>query len=133
MILDTGPTLSRMVPSHRIVGILLVIVSAAAFGTLAIFGRFAIDAGADDVRTEEETYEVFTAPEDFVGVRDAFTSAGITPQHAEVTMVPSTTVRVEGRDASQLLKMLDQLEDHDDVQNVYANFDIDEAVMASLG
>lgn len=92
----------------------------------------AIEAGADDVKTEEETFDVYTAPEDFAAVRDAVEAAGFKMASADVTMLPSTTVRVEGKDAQQMLRLMEQLEDHDDVQNVYANFDIEESVLASL-
>jgi YebC/PmpR family DNA-binding regulatory protein len=92
----------------------------------------AIEAGADDVKTEEDTYDVYTAPEDFAAVRDALEGAGMKIATAEVTMIPSTTVRIEGKPAEQMLRLMEQLEDHDDVQNVYANFDIPESVLASL-
>jgi YebC/PmpR family DNA-binding regulatory protein len=92
----------------------------------------AIEAGADDVKTEEDTYDVYTDPEDFAAVRDAIEAAGFKMASAEVTMLPSTTVRLEAREAQQMLRLMEQLEDHDDVQNVYANFDIEESVLASL-
>jgi YebC/PmpR family DNA-binding regulatory protein len=92
----------------------------------------AIEAGAEDVKTEEETFDVYTAPEDFAAVRDAIEASGLPLAHADVTMIPSTTVQLEAKAAQQMLKLMDQLEDHDDVQNVYANFDIEESVMASL-
>jgi len=92
----------------------------------------AIESGADDVKTEEETFDVYTAPEDFAAVRDALEASGFKMATADVTMLPSTTVRVEGKDAQQMLRLMEQLEDHDDVQNVYANFDIEESVLASL-
>jgi YebC/PmpR family DNA-binding regulatory protein len=92
----------------------------------------AIEAGADDVKTEEETYDVYTAPEDFAAVRQALEAGGWKVLSADLTMVPSTTVGVDSREAQQMLRMMEQLEDHDDVQNVYANFDIPESVMATL-
>lgn len=92
----------------------------------------AIESGADDVKTEEETFDVYTAPEDFAAVRDGLEAAGFKMASADVTMLPSTTVRVEGKDAQHMLRLMEQLEDHDDVQNVYANFDIEESVLASL-
>jgi YebC/PmpR family DNA-binding regulatory protein len=93
----------------------------------------AIEAGADDVKTEEETYDVYTAPEEFAAVRDGLEAAGFPIAHSEVTMIPSTTVNIsESKIAQQMLRMMDQLEDHDDVQNVYANFDIEERLLASL-
>jgi YebC/PmpR family DNA-binding regulatory protein len=92
----------------------------------------AIEAGAEDVKIEEETFDIYTAPEDFVGVREALEGSGIAIASAELTMIPSTTVAVEGKAAEQMIRLMDQLEDHDDVQNVYANFDIPESVMATL-
>jgi YebC/PmpR family DNA-binding regulatory protein len=91
-----------------------------------------IEAGADDVKTEDETFDVYTAPEDFAAVRDALAAAGMKVLSAEVTMVPSTTVMLEGKPAEQMVRLMEQLEDHDDVQNVYANFDIPEHVLATM-
>lgn len=91
----------------------------------------ALEAGADDVRTEDETFDVVTAPEDFMAVRDAVEAAGLTVENAEVTMEPQTTVEVEGKDAELTLRLMDLLEDHDDVQNVYANFDISDEELAA--
>jgi len=84
----------------------------------------AIDAGAEDVRTEEDTYDIITNPEDFHVVRQAFENEKIPMLSAELTMLPKTTVVVEGKQADQVLRLMEMLEDHDDVQNVYANFDI---------
>ncbi|MGV3719711.1 MAG: YebC/PmpR family DNA-binding transcriptional regulator [Actinomycetota bacterium] len=93
----------------------------------------AIEAGADDVSTEEETFDVYTAPDQFAAVRDALEAGGFPIASSQVTMIPTTTVQItETKVAQQMLKMMDQLEDHDDVSNVYANFDIDEKVMAAL-
>lgn len=92
----------------------------------------ALEAGADDVQSIEDGFEIYTAPEDFTAVRDALEAAGWTLTSSEVTMLPTTTVRVEGTQAQQMLRLMEQLEDHDDVQNVYANFDIEESLLASL-
>jgi len=92
----------------------------------------ALEAGADDVAEGDESWEVTTTPEAFEKVRDALVAAGVTPTSAEVTMVPQSTVHVTGRDAQQLLKLLEVLEDHDDVQSVSANADIDEEEVAQL-
>jgi YebC/PmpR family DNA-binding regulatory protein len=92
----------------------------------------AIEAGAEDVKTEDETFDIYTTAEDFVDVRAGLEGSGMPILSAEVTMVPSTTVAVEGKAAEQMIRLMEQLEDHDDVQNVYANFDIPESVMASL-
>jgi YebC/PmpR family DNA-binding regulatory protein len=93
--------------------------------------ELAIDAGADDLRDDEDTFEVITSPEAFDGVLSAIKKAGIEPQLAEVEMVPQNYVRLEGQDARQMLKLMEALEDHDDVQKVSANFDISEADMAA--
>jgi YebC/PmpR family DNA-binding regulatory protein len=92
----------------------------------------ALDAGAEDVRGEEETFDVITTPEDLHAVRQALTDARIPFTLAEVTMLPKSTVELQGKEAQQMLRLLEQLEDHDDVQHVYANFDIAENVMAAL-
>lgn len=92
----------------------------------------AIEAGADDVKTEEESFDIYTAPEDLTSVRTAIEAAGLKPRSSEVVMIPSTTVQLEGKPAEQMLRLMDQLEDHDDVQNVHANFDIEESVLAKL-
>ncbi|HEY1850808.1 MAG TPA: YebC/PmpR family DNA-binding transcriptional regulator [Candidatus Binataceae bacterium] len=94
--------------------------------------ELALEAGADDVITEEEGYQVMTAPERFQAVRDAIEKAGIAMAGAEVTMMPENTVKVAGRPAEQVLKMMEELEDHDDVQSVSSNFDIDDEVMAQF-
>lgn len=92
----------------------------------------ALDAGAEDLRREDEQYVITTAPNDFHAVRTALESKGIRIAEAELAMVPKTTVRIEGRDAESLLKLLEELEELDDVQKVWANFDIDVADMAKV-
>jgi YebC/PmpR family DNA-binding regulatory protein len=92
----------------------------------------ALEAGAEDVRVEEETYDVITAPEDLPAVRQALDAAKIPYTLAETTMLPKSTVELQGKEAQQMLRLLESLEDHDDVQHVYANFDIPESVMAAL-
>jgi transcriptional/translational regulatory protein YebC/TACO1 len=94
--------------------------------------ELALEAGADDVITEDEGYQVMTSPERFQAVRDAIEKAGIVMAGAEVTMMPENTVKVAGRPAEQVLKMMEELEDHDDVQSVSSNFDIDDEVMAQF-
>ena len=84
----------------------------------------AIDAGAEDISSDDEIIEVVTGPDDFVKVKDALKAKGFTPASAEVSMTPSTTVKVEGEDAKKVIKLVSMLEDHDDVQAVHANFDI---------
>jgi transcriptional/translational regulatory protein YebC/TACO1 len=88
------------------------------------------DAGAEDLRDDEDNFEVITAPDDFDAVLEAVKKAGVEPQVAEVEMVPKEYKRLEGNEARQMLKLMEALEDHDDVQKVSANFDISEADMA---
>ena len=94
--------------------------------------EIALDAGAEDLRDEESTWEITTEPATFAAVRDAISAAGVAMLSAELTMVPQNTVPVEGGQARQVLALLEGLDDLDDVQNVYANFDIPESVMAEL-
>ncbi len=91
-----------------------------------------LDAGAQDMKTEEDAYEITTPPDAFERVRKALEENGIKVEHAEMQMVPQNTVRVEGKDAEYVLKLMEVLEEHDDVQHVYSNFDIDDKVMASF-
>jgi YebC/PmpR family DNA-binding regulatory protein len=89
------------------------------------------EAGAEDLRDDENHYEIITAPENFDVVLDAVKQSGVEPQVAEVEMVPKEYKKLEGNEARQMLKLMEALEDHDDVQKVSANFDISEADMAS--
>ncbi|RII25931.1 MAG: YebC/PmpR family DNA-binding transcriptional regulator [Geobacter sp.] len=84
----------------------------------------ALEAGADDVADEEEQYEVLTDPTNFIEVREALEKAGFKYESAEITMIPQTMVKLDGKNAENMLKLMDRLEDNDDVQNAYANFDI---------
>jgi transcriptional/translational regulatory protein YebC/TACO1 len=94
----------------------------------------AIELGAEDVRSEGETLVVVAEPKEFERVRDGLKKAGLPdPAHAEVTMVPQTIVRLVGKDAESALKLIDLLEDHDDIQNVYSNLDVDDATLAGAG
>ena len=94
-----------------------------------------LDAGAEDLRDDGEAWEVLTPPEAFEPVREALTKAGINPDSAEVGWVPQNYVKLTGNQAAQMLRLMEALEEHDDIQKVYANFDIDEkeiqAVMAA--
>ncbi|MGI8468300.1 MAG: YebC/PmpR family DNA-binding transcriptional regulator [Pyrinomonadaceae bacterium] len=91
--------------------------------------EIAIEAGADDVQDEGDILEIYTAPENFDAVLEAVTKAGIEPQASEVSMIPQNYIKLEGNDARQMLKLYEALDDHDDVQKVSANFDIDESEM----
>jgi len=81
------------------------------------------------MKLAEGTFEITTAPTALYAVKQALDDKGIPVSLAEVTMVPQTTVRLEGKQATQMLKLMDALEEHDDVQKVSANFDIDASVM----
>ncbi|MDQ7843859.1 MAG: YebC/PmpR family DNA-binding transcriptional regulator [Armatimonadota bacterium] len=93
----------------------------------------ALEAGADDVRSTAEAYEIVTAPEQLDKVKQALAAARIPIQSAEVTMVPKSTVPVGPREAKQVLALMDALEDHDDVQRAYANFDIPDEILQQVG
>src|SRR4051794_17704249 len=91
----------------------------------------AIEAGAEDIRDDDDNWEIITSPDSFESVQTAIKTAGITLQVAEVEMVPQNYIRLEGSQANQMVKLMEALEDHDDVQKVSANFDISEADMAA--
>ena len=107
-----------------------IVVAKAAKSEEELF-ELAIEAGADDLRDDEDNFEIITSPEAFEAVLTAVKGSGIEPQVAEIEMVPQNYVRLEGADARQMLKLVEALEDHDDVQKVSANFDISEADMAA--
>ena len=92
----------------------------------------ALEAGAEDINDEGDTFDIVTLPSDFEAVRSQLEENGITPLRAEISRIPQSTVSVEGQSAEQVLRLMEVIEDNDDVQNVYANFDIDEKVMESL-
>lgn len=93
----------------------------------------AIDAGADDVRAEDSELVVITPTDSFESVKKAVSDAGLEYESAEVTMIPQSSVRIEGRDAEHMIRLMEDLEDSDDVQSVYANFDIDERLLEAIG
>jgi YebC/PmpR family DNA-binding regulatory protein len=85
-----------------------------------------LDAGAEDLKDDGSSWEVLTPPESFEAVRDALAKASITPDSAEVAWVPQNYVKLTGSAAQQMVRLVEALEEHDDVQHVFANFDIDE-------
>ena len=91
--------------------------------------ELALEAGAEDLKQEESFFEITARPEDFESVKEALTAKGIPLALAEVTQIPKNTLRLEGAAAKQVLRLMEALEDHDDVQHAYANFDIPESVM----
>ena len=92
-----------------------------------------LDAGAEDLSGEGETWEVLCDPKDFEAVTNALKAANIKPEHAEVTKIASTYTKLEGTQANAMIRLLETLEDLDDAQNVYSNFDFDEAAVAHAG
>ncbi|MBI5102811.1 MAG: YebC/PmpR family DNA-binding transcriptional regulator [Nitrospirae bacterium] len=94
----------------------------------------ALEAGAEDMKNDpaEESYEVVTLPEDFSAVKAALEGAGIPVESAEITMLPKNYVVLDEKAAEQMLRLMEALEDHDDIQNVYANFDIPDDVADRL-
>jgi YebC/PmpR family DNA-binding regulatory protein len=93
----------------------------------------AIDAGADDMRDDGDSWEIVSAPDMFQKVLEAVKALGVDPGAAEIAMLPQNYVKLQGREASQMVKLMDVLEEHDDVQHVWSNFDIEEKeIEASL-
>ena len=108
-----------------------IVVDGGKYGEDDIMAA-AIDAGADDVVQDGDEFQVLTDPAEFAAVRGAMAAAGIEYEQAELTMIPKNTVMLEENDARKTMKIVDALEDSDDVQEVFANFDIPEDVLESL-
>lgn len=92
----------------------------------------ALEAGAQDVQETDKEYEVITEPADFERVKKQLDEAKLTPTYAEISMVPQSTVRLTGKEAQQMLRLMESLEDSEDVQHVYANFDIPDEEMEKV-
>lgn len=92
-----------------------------------------LDAGAEDLQTEDDNFVITTPLQEFEAVKKALEDAGVPTELAEITMIPQTYVKLEGKEAQQMMRLMDTLEDNDDVQNVYANFDIPEDVLNAAG
>jgi len=92
----------------------------------------ALDAGAADVKQVEKVFEITTAPDEMEVVRQALERQGLPVLEAKVDMVPQSTVRVEGKDAAAVLRLIEALEEQDDVQSVYANYDIADEVLDAI-
>lgn len=92
----------------------------------------ALDAGAEDVKSSDKTFEVVTSPHDFEAVKKALAEANIETSLAELSFVPQNTVSLSEKDAEQMLKLMEVLDEHDDVQKVHANFDISDEVMEKV-
>ncbi|MGE0452974.1 MAG: YebC/PmpR family DNA-binding transcriptional regulator [Vicinamibacteria bacterium] len=106
----------------------LIVVSASKVSEEKLM-ELALDAGADDIKTEGEVFEVLSPPQAYDAVVAALKAAGIEPDQAEVGKYADTLVALEGAKAQQMLKMMEALEDNDDTQNIWANFDISEKEM----
>jgi YebC/PmpR family DNA-binding regulatory protein len=111
-------------------GVIVIAKSAAGEDKLT---EIVLEAGAEDLSDEGENWEVLCDPKDFEAVTNALKAANIAPEHAEVTKIASTYTKLEGSQANAMIRLLDVLEDLDDTQNVYSNFDMDEAAMANAG
>lgn len=105
-----------------------IVVDKEAKGEDELF-EIISEAGAEDLKDEGDVFEIITDPDNFETVSDAVKNAGIEPQVAEISMIPQNLIKLEGTDAKQMLKLYEAIEDHDDVQKVFANFDIDESEM----
>jgi YebC/PmpR family DNA-binding regulatory protein len=92
----------------------------------------ALEAGADDIKEDEQELEVTTEPSEFEEVKTAIDNAGLKYIFAEITMIPKTTVKLEGKSAQQMLTLMELLEDNEDISHVYANFDIPDEVMEAI-
>lgn len=91
-----------------------------------------LDAGAQDIQTTENSYDVMIEPANFEKVKRALDDKKVKYTVAEITMIPKSYVKLEGKDAEQMLKLMNALDENDDVQNVYANFDIPQEIMDKL-
>ncbi len=110
----------------------VIVVEKSAAPDVERLLELALEAGAEDLNDSESSWEIVTDPPALAAVRDALREAGIEVFSAELTMLPQSTIPVDGGEARRVLQLIDALEDLEDVQNVYANFDIPEEVMASL-
>lgn len=91
-----------------------------------------LDAGAEDIKSDDKNYEIYTPPPDFEKVKEAIQAKGIKWLDAEITMIPSSAIKLAGNEAKQLLLLIEGLEEHDDVQNVSANFDIPDEIIEQM-
>src|SRR5580692_3524795 len=94
--------------------------------------NLALEAGAEDMRDDGEDWEVISAPEAHEAVLEAIKKAGITPASEEIAMLPKNLTKLEGKNAAAMLRLSEVLEEHDDVQNVYSNFDVDEKELEAM-
>ena len=95
------------------------------------FMELALELGAEDISIEDEIFELYSRPEDYATMREALDRQGVGLEASQLAMLPQSTVRLESDDAGKVLRLIEALEDHDDVQHVWSNFDFDEEVLAS--
>jgi len=107
----------------------IVVIKADTISEDAIL-ELALEAGAEDVQTIDGYHEITCASADFSAVRQAVIDKGIAPESAEITKIPQNTVKLDDGIGRKVLKLIDELEDHDDVQNVYANYEVSDAVLS---
>ena len=103
-----------------------IVVEKAAAGEDKLL-EVALGAGAEDMRDDDDSFEIITSPEEMEAVKLALEAAEISMTTAEISMIPQNYVSLEGKNAQTMLKLMEALEDHEDIQNVYSNFDIDES------
>jgi YebC/PmpR family DNA-binding regulatory protein len=108
-----------------------LVVDKGAIGEDELMEK-ALEAGASDFMVSGDTFEIYTEFTDFDAVRTTLEKAGVKFATAEISMIPQTTVKLDGKQAEHMIKLVEELEDNDDVQKVFANFDIDEAVLLKL-
>ena len=106
----------------------LIVVENDAADEDEIF-MIALESGADDLKAEDDTFDIYTSPETFEDVRNAIEEAEINVTLAEISMIPQTTASVEGKNAQQVLQLLEILDEHDDIQHVYSNFDMPDELL----
>ena len=94
--------------------------------------EIALEAGAEDVQTLDDAYELTCSPADFSGLKNALTARGLNLESAELTKIPQTTMKLDDSAARKVLRLMESLEDHEDIQNVYANFELSEKLTAEL-
>jgi transcriptional/translational regulatory protein YebC/TACO1 len=91
-----------------------------------------LEAGGEDLKDDGETWEIVTEPSAYETVLEAVKKAGITPASSSVAMIPQNYIKLEGANANTMIRLIEALEDHDDVQNVHANFDIDQKLLEEV-
>jgi len=117
------------------------VAAGVAHGAVTVNGKLwdcvapaaiVLEAGGEDLRDDGDNWEILTEPSAYEGVLDAVKKAGITPSSSSVSMIPQNYIKLEGAAAAQMIRLLEALEDQDDVQNVHANFDIDQKLLEEV-